>query len=118
MDAPFHSGSNDTISGRVGVPFIFILSFAAPHLHGVLVYVACGFTDKKDSGDVDTSEQIAGINVTSVNDTGDNCSSVSLSPAINENLQQGFIAGVVDTGEQLIAEVIDTDDKHSFGNEK
>jgi hypothetical protein len=33
-------------------------------------------------------------------DTGDNCSSVSLSPAINENLQQGLIAGVVDTGDK------------------
>jgi hypothetical protein len=68
------------------VPLNFLLFLAAPHLNRVLVYVAYSFADKIDSGDVDTSEQIAGIIVTSVNDTGDNCSSVSLSPAISENL--------------------------------
>jgi hypothetical protein len=68
--------------------------------------------------------------------TGDNCSPVSLSlvrnlspvsvtPAITENPWQGLFAGVVDTGnkfiadlvgtgEQLIAGVVDAGDKHSF----
>ncbi len=50
-----------------------------------------------------------------------------MTPAITENLWQGliigvndtgdkFIAGDVDTGEQLIAGVVDTGDKHSFDN--
>jgi hypothetical protein len=58
--------------------------------------------------------------------TGYNCSPVLLSPAINlslvsttpaitENLLQGLIAGVVDSGEQLVS-VVDTDDKHSLAN--
>jgi hypothetical protein len=46
---------------------------------------------------------------------------VLLSPAINENPWQGLIAGVndkvfagvVDTAEQLIANVVDTGDQHS-----
>jgi hypothetical protein len=46
------------------IPFNFLLSLAAPHLHGVLVLV----TDNKF---------INGVVV-----TGDNCSPVSLSPAI------------------------------------
>jgi hypothetical protein len=46
------------------VPFNFLLSLAAPHLHGALVLV----TGKKF---------IAGVVV-----TGDNCSPASLSPAI------------------------------------
>jgi hypothetical protein len=42
MDAAFHSGSNDIIGGRRYrrfIPFNFLLSLAAPHLHGVLVLV-------------------------------------------------------------------------------
>jgi hypothetical protein len=75
MDATFHGGSNDTIGRRVRlrrleishrfVPFNFLLSLAAPHLHGVLVLVT-------------GNKFIAGVIV-----TGDNCSPVSLSPAIN-----------------------------------
>jgi hypothetical protein len=42
MDATFHGGSNDIIGGRryrLFIPFNFLLSLAAPHLHGVLVLV-------------------------------------------------------------------------------
>jgi hypothetical protein len=40
-----------------------------------------------------------------------------LSPAITENQCQGLIfASVIDTGEQVIAGVMDTGDKHSFEN--
>ncbi len=45
------------------IPFNFLLSLATPHLHGVLVFVT-------------SNKFIAGVVV-----TGDNCSSVSLSPA-------------------------------------
>jgi hypothetical protein len=68
MDATFHGSSNDTIGGRRYrrfIPFNFLLSLAAPHLHGILVLV---------SG----SKFIACVVV-----TGDNCSPLSLSPAIN-----------------------------------
>jgi hypothetical protein len=49
---------------------------------------------------------------------------VSTTPAITENPWHGlfagvndkFIAGVIDIGEQLITGVIDTGDKHSFAN--
>jgi hypothetical protein len=49
---------------------------------------------------------------------------VSTTPVITENPWQGlfagvndkFIAGVIDTGEQLITGVIDTCDKHLFAN--
>jgi hypothetical protein len=60
------------------------------------------------------------------------CSSVSMTPAINPchrfsviagviDTGDKFIAGVVDTGEQLspgwsLCGVVDTADKHSFGN--
>jgi hypothetical protein len=73
--------------------FNFVLSLAAPHLHGVLVLVT-------------GNKFISGVVVTS-----ENCSRVSLSPAINltpvtttpaitENAWQGLIAGVVDTGDK------------------
>jgi hypothetical protein len=74
LDATFHGGSNDTIGGRGQLrrleispiyPFNFLLSLAAPLLHGVLVLVT-------------RNKFIAGVVV-----TGDNCSLVSLSPAIN-----------------------------------
>jgi hypothetical protein len=92
MDATFHGGSNDTIGGRVRhrrpcptlaavsdigsrvrlggrryhrfVTFNFLLSLAAPHLHGVRVLVT---GNKFIYGVIDTGEKfIAGIN-----DTGD-----------------------------------------------
>jgi hypothetical protein len=101
-----------------GFPFNFLLSLAAPYLHGVLVLVT-------------TNKFIAGVVA-----TGDNCSPLLLSRVINcslvlltlvrklspvsttravtENPRQGLIVGVVDTGEQLIASVFDTGEKHSF----
>ncbi len=47
---------------RQFIPFNFLLSLAAPHLHGVLVFV----TSNKFIA-VDTAEQF----ITGVNDTGD-----------------------------------------------
>ena len=64
LDANFHGGSNDTIGGwryRRFIPINFLLSLAAPHLHGVLVLV---------TGD----KFIAGVNdkfIPGINDTGD-----------------------------------------------
>jgi hypothetical protein len=66
LEATFHGGSNDTIGGRRYrrfIPFNLLLSLAAPHLHGVLVLVT---GNKFIAGD---------------NNTGDNCSPGSLSPA-------------------------------------
>jgi hypothetical protein len=67
----------------------FLLSLASPHLHGVLVLVT-------------GNKFISGVVV-----TGDNCSPVSLSPAINLSLMvlspaivhrcDKFIAGINDT---------------------
>jgi hypothetical protein len=87
VDATFHGGSNDTIGGHVQLRWLeispiclfnFLLSLAAPHLHGLLVLVT-------------GNKFIAGVIV-----TGDNCSPVSLTavknlfpismtPAITEN---------------------------------
>ncbi len=69
------------------IPFNFLLSLAAPHLHGVLVLVT---GDKFIGGD---------------NDTGDHWKSVT-------RTKDKFFAGVVDTAEQLFAGVVDTGDKH------
>jgi hypothetical protein len=66
------------------VPFNFLLSLAAPNLHGVLVLV--------------TGNKF----ITSVIVTSNNCSPVSLSPTIK------FIAGVVVTSEKFIAGINDT----------
>jgi hypothetical protein len=73
LDATFHGGSNDTIGGRGRLrrpeispiyPFNFLLSLAAPHLHGVLVLV----TDNKViAGVVVTGDKL----FTVINDTGD-----------------------------------------------
>ncbi len=96
---------------RQFIPFNFLLSLAAPHLHGVLVLV----TVKKF---------IAGVVV-----AGANCSLVSLSPAIKLSPvslsqivhryrrhprslkihdKENFFASVIDTAEQLITGVNDT----------
>ncbi len=50
--------------------------------------------------------------------TGDNCSPVLLSPAINYRRYQRHWRSLKsrDTGEELIAGVVDTADKHSFVN--
>ncbi len=95
------------------IPFNFLLSLAAPHLHGVLVLV----TGKKFiAGVVVTADNWSPVSTT-------NLSPVSTTPAITENPWQGliagvndtgdkFFAGVVDTTEQLFAGVVDTGDKH------
>ncbi len=91
------------------VPFNFVLSLAAPHLHGVLVLV----TGNKFIADV----VVTGDNCSQVSLTPErNLSPVSTTPALTENLWQGLFAGVVDTGEQLIAGVVYTSDKHSSAN--
>ncbi len=110
--------------------FNFLLSLAAPHLHGVLVHVT-------------GNKFIAGVVV-----TGDNCSTVSLSPAtklspvslspatkllpvslspvincspvsttptITENLWQRLIAGVEDTGNKFFVGVVDTAEQFNTG---
>jgi hypothetical protein len=73
LDATFHGGSNDTIAAvadfggrryRRFIPFNFLLSLAAPQLHGILVLV----TDNKFIvGDNDTGDKL----FTGINDTGD-----------------------------------------------
>jgi hypothetical protein len=68
IDAIFHGSSNDTIGGQryhQFIPFNFLLSLAAPHLHGVLILVS------------------SNIFIADVVVTGDNGSPVSLSLAIN-----------------------------------
>ncbi len=71
------------------IPFNFLLSLAAPHLHDVLVLVTGNkfiasvvvTGDKVIAGVVVTGNKvIAGVVV-----TGDNCSPVSTTPAITEN---------------------------------
>jgi hypothetical protein len=99
MDAAFHGGSNDIIGGRRYRPFIpfnFLLSLAAPHLHGVLVLVT---GDKFIAGIIVTADNWSPMSTI-------NLSLVSTTPAITENPWQGLIAGVVDTAEQLFAGVV------------
>jgi hypothetical protein len=83
MDATFHGGSNDTIGGRRYrrfIPFNFLLSLAAPHLHGFLVLVT-------------GNTFITGVVV-----TGDNCSPVSLVTGVND-IGDKFIAGNNNNGD-------------------
>ena len=80
LDATFHAGSNDNI------PFNFLLSLAAPLLHGVLVLVT-------------GNKFIIGVIV-----TGNSCSPVLLSPAINLSPR------VVVTGDKLFTGINDTGD--------
>ncbi len=68
------------------IPFNFLLSLAAPQLHGVLVLV----TDNKF---MTTTPAI-------------NCSPVSMTPAITENPWQRLIAGVNNTGNKFFAGVV------------
>jgi hypothetical protein len=103
MDAAFHGGSSD-ISAAVAdfggrryrrfIPFNFLLSLAAPHLHGVT-----GVNDKFIPG---------------INDTGDHWKSVTRTTLFAGVVDTGdkIFAGVVDTAEQLFADVVDTGDKH------
>ncbi len=101
-----------------GFPFNFLLSLAALHLHGVLVLVT---TNKFIAGVVATGDNCSPLLLSRVI----NCSlvlltlvrklsTVSTTQAVTENPWQGLIVGVVDTGEQLIASVFDTGEKHSF----
>jgi hypothetical protein len=90
-------GYSITFGGRVRLrrpeispifPLHFLLSLAAPHLHGVLVLVI-------------GNKFIAVVVV-----TGNNCSPVSLSPVINlSSLSPAII--VNDTGEKFIAGIND-----------
>ncbi len=85
MDAAFH---------RRFIPFNFLLSLAAPHLHGVLVLVTG-----------DKWSTVSTINL----------SPVSTTPGITENPLQGLIAGVVDTGDNFFAGVVDTAEQFYSG---
>jgi hypothetical protein len=80
------------------IPFNFLLSLAAPHLHSVLVLVT---GDKFITGVVVTADNWSPVSMI-------NLSPVSTTPAIPENLWQGLIAGVNDTGDKLFASVVDT----------
>jgi hypothetical protein len=78
MDATFHGGSNNIIGGqryRRFIPFDFLLSLAAPHLHGVLVLVT---GDKFIAGVVVSADNWSPVSTI-------NLSLVSTTPAITEN---------------------------------
>ncbi len=84
MDATFHGGSNDIIGGRGDfggrryrrfIPFNFLLSLAAPNLHGVLVLVT---GDKFIAGVVVTADNWSPVSTI-------NLYPVSATPAITEN---------------------------------
>ncbi len=113
IDVAFHGGSNDIIGGRCRLrrpeispinPFNFLLSLAAPHLHGVLVLVT---GDKFIAGVVVTANNWSPVSTI-------NLSPVSTTPAITEirdkdkDKGEKFIAGVVDTGDKFFAGVVDT----------
>jgi hypothetical protein len=73
------------------IPFNFLLSLAAPHLHGVLVLVT---GDKFIAGVVVTANNWSPVSTIIL-------SPVSTTPVITENPWQGLIAGVVDTGDNI-----------------
>jgi hypothetical protein len=85
MDATFPGSSNDIIGGRgrllrqeispIYPTFYFLLSLAAPHLHGVLVLVT---GDKFIAGVVVTADNWSPVSTI-------NLSPVSTTPAITEN---------------------------------
>ncbi len=75
--------------------FNFLLSLAAPHLHGVLVLVT---GDKFIAGVVVTADNWSPVSTI-------NLSPVSTTPAITENPRQGLIADVNDTGDKFFVEV-------------
>ncbi len=75
MDSTFHNRSNYTIVDRVRlwrqkyhqyVPFNYLLSLAAPHLHGLLVLIT---GNKFIAGVVDTSKQLIAVSLTPVINT-------------------------------------------------
>jgi hypothetical protein len=95
------------------IPFNFLLSLAAPHLHGVLVLVTGNKFIASVTGDdcrqmsLSPATKLLPVSLSTVI----NCSPVSTTPAITENPWQRLIAGVVDTAEQFITGVVDTGDK-------
>ncbi len=108
------------------IPFNFLLSLAAPHLHGVLVLVTSYkfIASVVVTGDnwtpvlLSLAPKLLAVSLSPVI----NFSPVSTTPAITENLWQRliagvnntgnkFFAGVVDTAEQFITGVVDTSDK-------
>ncbi len=127
MDALFHGGSNDTISGCVRFRQPEISPFCPFQLSPIICCSSpCGNIEQNPasvnncfySGDVVTMQWTISI-VTLDNlicDTGDICSPVSLSPAINLSQVSTTPAITENPGQGLIAGVIDTDDKHSFSN--
>jgi hypothetical protein len=83
------------------IPFNFLLSLAAPHLHGVLVLVT---GNKFIAGVVVTGDICSPMSLSPATklspvslSPGINCSPVSTTPAITENPRQRLIAGVNDT---------------------
>jgi len=91
MDSTFNAGSNYTIVDSVRlrrpryhryVPFNFLLSLAAPHLHGVLVLVT---GNKFIAGVVDTSKQL----IAGVVDTSDKHSFPNISANFREKIWNG-----------------------------
>jgi hypothetical protein len=127
FDATFHGGSNETIGGRGRyrwfITFNFLLSLAAPHLHGVLVLVTgnkfnalvvvtgdnCSLVSLSPATkllpvSLSPATKLLPVSLSPVI----NCSPVSTTPGITENPWQRLIAGVNDTGNKFFADVIDT----------
>ena len=108
------------------IPFNFLLSLAAPHLHGVLVLVT---GNKFIAGVVVTGDNSSPVPLSPATKLSPVslspatkllqvslspviiCSPVSTTPAITENPWQRLIAGVVNTAEQFITGDVDTGDK-------
>ena len=109
MAVPMTSSATVTNFGgrryRRFIPFNFLLSLAAPHLHGVLVLVT---GDKFIAGVVGTADNWSPVSTI-------NLSPVSTTPAITENPCQGLIAGVNDTGNKFFAGVVDTAEQFITG---
>ncbi len=87
------------------IPFNFLLSLAAPHLHGLLVLVT---GNKFIAGIVVTSDNCSPVSLSPATKLLPvslspviNCSPVSTTPAITENPWQRLIAGVNDTGNKF-----------------
>ncbi len=87
------------------IPFNFLLSLAAPHLHCVLVLVT---GNKFIAGVIVTTDNWSPVSTI-------NLSPVSTTPAITKNPLQGLIAGVVDTGHNFFAGVVDTAEQFFVG---
>ena len=88
------------------IPFNFLLSLAAPHLHGILFPVT---GDKFIAGVVVTGDQLSAV--TNLSPVSTTPGKYKLFTGVNDTGNK-FFAGVVDTAEQLITGVVDTGDKH------